>query len=175
MIKKISLLPYEAISQPNRSCWYLKSNSIPFCNSFICVHNLYRSFEKGKNEALAFNPKGILYGVGFVGFFKSLYSPFPLLVTITAAPCLQLWAWTHSSLKPKQMVLFRFRTSTLEVGAKCLSFPSFWISASPLLQSIWHSNLANTTDYKNSWSNYRKLSDLLAAIKYGVTFRGKTL
>lgn len=123
MIKKISLLPYEAISQPNISCWYLKSNSIPFCNSFICVHNLYRSFEKGKNEALAFNPKGALYGVGFVEFFKSLYSPFPSLVTITAAPCLQLWAWTHSSLKPKQMVLFWFRTRDTGSRGKKLKLP----------------------------------------------------
>lgn len=59
MIKKISLLPYEAISQWNVSCWYLKSEHIPFCNSFICVHNLYKSFEREKNEALAFNPKGV--------------------------------------------------------------------------------------------------------------------
>lgn len=70
------------------------------------------------------------------GFFNSLYSPFPSLVTITAAPYLQLWAWTYSSLKSKQLLLFWFRTRDTgmqggEVGGR-LSFQSFWISVSPL-------------------------------------------
>lgn len=122
-IKKISLLPYEAISQPNTPHWDLKSERTPLRNSFISVHNLYRSSEGEKNGALAFNPEGFLSGVVFVGFFTSLYSPFPSLVTITAAPYLQLWAWIYSSPKPKQGLLFWFRTRDIGGGGGKLKPP----------------------------------------------------
>lgn len=62
--------------------------------------------------------RGFYVVVFLLGFLIHYTLPFPSLVTITAAPYLQLWAWTYSSLKPKQVLLFWFRTRDIGRGEK---------------------------------------------------------